>query len=108
MSEDRCICCGAVIPEGVAVCPSCLVAVKKREPCESEQYYLVGGMRGSGKVFHLEQLLKYKQNHLDIAREEIRRLEDELDTIKEQRDMWKQLYNDTSKLLKWMMRKKGR
>ena len=33
MSEDRCICCGAVIPEGVSVCPSCLLRVrKKKEP----------------------------------------------------------------------------
>ena len=23
MSENRCICCGAVIPEGLQVCPSC-------------------------------------------------------------------------------------
>ena len=35
MSEDRCICCGAVIPEGVSVCPSCLLRVrKKKEPKE--------------------------------------------------------------------------
>jgi hypothetical protein len=31
MSEDRCICCGAIIPEGVTVCPSCLLAVKPRK-----------------------------------------------------------------------------
>ena len=23
--EDKCICCGAVIPEGIMVCPNCLV-----------------------------------------------------------------------------------
>lgn len=23
MSEDRCVCCGAVIPEGRMVCPQC-------------------------------------------------------------------------------------
>ena len=29
MNEDRCICCGAVIPEGRMVYPNCLVVVKK-------------------------------------------------------------------------------
>lgn len=29
MNEDRCICCGAVIPEGRMVCPNCLVTVKE-------------------------------------------------------------------------------
>jgi len=23
MSEDRCVCCGAIIPEGRQVCPQC-------------------------------------------------------------------------------------
>lgn len=31
MSEDRCICCGAVIPEGVNVCPSCLLSVSNKK-----------------------------------------------------------------------------
>ena len=31
MNEDRCICCGAVIPEGRMVCPNCLVTVKEGE-----------------------------------------------------------------------------
>ena len=26
--EDRCVCCGEIIPEGVQVCPKCLVASK--------------------------------------------------------------------------------
>ena len=26
--EDRCICCGAVIPEGRQVCPNCMVTIK--------------------------------------------------------------------------------
>jgi hypothetical protein len=25
MSEDRCVCCGEIIPEGVQVCPICCV-----------------------------------------------------------------------------------
>ena len=29
MNEDRCVCCGAVIPEGRMVCPNCLVTVKE-------------------------------------------------------------------------------
>lgn len=28
-NEDRCVCCGAIIPEGQMVCPNCLVAVKE-------------------------------------------------------------------------------
>ena len=34
--EDRCICCGEIIPEGVQVCPKCLVARTKKielKPC---------------------------------------------------------------------------
>lgn len=29
-NADRCVCCGAIIPEGNMVCPNCLVAVKER------------------------------------------------------------------------------
>lgn len=32
MAEDRCICCGEVIPEGRMVCPYCLVS-QKTEKC---------------------------------------------------------------------------
>lgn len=28
-NEDRCVCCGAIIPEGQMVRPNCLVAVKE-------------------------------------------------------------------------------
>lgn len=31
MSEDRCICCGAVIPEGSLVCKNFLLTVKEGE-----------------------------------------------------------------------------
>lgn len=29
MAEDRCICCGAIIPEGSLACVNCLVYAKK-------------------------------------------------------------------------------
>ena len=29
MNVDRCVCCGAIIPEGQMVCPNCLVTVKE-------------------------------------------------------------------------------
>lgn len=28
-NADRCVCCGAIIPEGQMVCPNCLVTVKE-------------------------------------------------------------------------------
>jgi hypothetical protein len=28
-NTDRCVCCGAIIPEGQIVCPNCLVTVKE-------------------------------------------------------------------------------
>ena len=31
MNEDRCVCCGEIIPEGQMVCPNCLVYVKEEE-----------------------------------------------------------------------------
>ena len=30
MNEDRCVCCGEIIPEGQMVCPNCLLTVKKQ------------------------------------------------------------------------------
>lgn len=32
MTEDRCICCGEVIPEGTMVGPNCQVSQKKKKP----------------------------------------------------------------------------
>lgn len=34
--EDRCVCCGEIIPEGRMVCPNCEVASKARRetPCD--------------------------------------------------------------------------
>ena len=29
INADRCVCCGAIIPEGQMVCPNCLVTVKE-------------------------------------------------------------------------------
>ena len=29
--EDKCVCCGAVIPEGRQVCPNCFSSVEKIE-----------------------------------------------------------------------------
>ena len=31
MAEDRCVCCGEIIPEGMMVCPNCLVASKEEK-----------------------------------------------------------------------------
>ena len=28
-NEDRCVCCGAIIPDGQMVCPNCCAAVKE-------------------------------------------------------------------------------
>jgi hypothetical protein len=36
MNEDRCVCCGEIIPEGVMVCLSCLLAVKESESGKNE------------------------------------------------------------------------
>lgn len=37
MNEDRCICCGEIIPEGRMVCPNCLLTVKE-DTKEEKQY----------------------------------------------------------------------
>lgn len=37
MNEDRCVCCGEIIPEGRMVCPNCLVTVKEGEGHEKEK-----------------------------------------------------------------------
>jgi hypothetical protein len=41
MNEDRCVCCGEIIPEGQWVCPNCLVTVK--HPCQGCIYFKVCG-----------------------------------------------------------------
>ena len=35
MTENRCVCCGEIIPEGWMACPNCLVVVKKAKTCEN-------------------------------------------------------------------------
>ena len=39
--EDKCVCCGAVIPEGTQVCPNCLVTVKREPTCKNCLHYKV-------------------------------------------------------------------
>jgi RNA polymerase subunit RPABC4/transcription elongation factor Spt4 len=34
MAEERCICCGEIIPEGRMVCPNCLVSNEGKEKHE--------------------------------------------------------------------------
>ena len=31
MADNRCVCCGEIIPEGMIACPNCLVVSKKKE-----------------------------------------------------------------------------
>lgn len=31
MAENRCVCCGEIIPEGMMVCPNCLVTSKEEK-----------------------------------------------------------------------------
>lgn len=31
MSENRCICCGDVIPEGIQVCPACIAKAEAKQ-----------------------------------------------------------------------------
>lgn len=40
MNEDRCVCCGAVIPEGKLVCPQCEMNVSKhtRDPRRIDEF----------------------------------------------------------------------
>lgn len=41
MAEDRCICCGEVIPEGTMVCPNCQVSqMKKKKYNYANEVYL--------------------------------------------------------------------
>ena len=32
--DNRCICCGEIIPEGLQVCPNCMVVTKLPHNCE--------------------------------------------------------------------------
>ena len=34
--EDRCVCCGAIIPEGSWACPRCLVCVNAKQENDDE------------------------------------------------------------------------
>lgn len=35
MNEDRCVCCGEIVPEGSLACPNCLVCVKEKDDAEN-------------------------------------------------------------------------
>lgn len=52
MSEDRCICCGEIVPEGRMVCPNCEKKTeKKRDPlirCRECRWY----SKEQGVCFH--------------------------------------------------------
>ena len=39
MSDNRCVCCGEIIPEGMIACPNCLV-VSKNPNCGKCRYRL--------------------------------------------------------------------
>ena len=49
MSEDRCVCCGAIVPEGTQICTSCSEKAKevpKLENCGSCRFYTKDGWCG--------------------------------------------------------------
>lgn len=48
MAEDKCICCGAVIPEGLQVCPSC--EAKSQSAARSGR---LGGRDGSKLIVYV-------------------------------------------------------
>lgn len=33
-NNNRCVCCGEIIPEGLMVCPKCLAVTNKRKRCK--------------------------------------------------------------------------
>lgn len=35
--EDRCVCCGEIIPEGSWVCPRCLLHVRREDDNENNK-----------------------------------------------------------------------
>lgn len=61
---------------------------------DGDKYYCVGGMRGAGRIFHLERALAYKSMELKAATEA--------------RDAYKQLADDLSSIIKEMVRKQNK
>lgn len=55
MSENRCICCGEIIPEGRMVCKICESVVFERE-----QVYVIYH-RHHGKTYYMELIEKCKK-----------------------------------------------
>ena len=39
MAENRCVCCGGIIPEGLLACPNCLVVSKKEKKMTVKQAF---------------------------------------------------------------------
>ena len=48
MADNRCICCGEIIPEGMIACPNCLV-VSKRQATENKWIPVSERLPESGK-----------------------------------------------------------
>ena len=37
MNDNRCVCCGAIIPEGLQVCLACAIKAEKKEKKEDKK-----------------------------------------------------------------------
>lgn len=72
LMEDRCVCCGEIIPEGQMACPNCLVYTVEATKA-NEEFLVIGGGKGSGKVFFLEQMIAFLRVQLKETREELER-----------------------------------
>ena len=51
--EDKCVCCGEIIPEGRQVCPNCMVAVGKRLDLIDRQA-LLAKLKGTSRYFSVK------------------------------------------------------
>ena len=55
MAENRCVCCGEIIPEGRMVCLRCESAVEQDKP----MYVLFA--RHNGRTYYMELMKKCKE-----------------------------------------------
>jgi NMD protein affecting ribosome stability and mRNA decay len=65
MADNRCVCCGDIIPEGMMACPDCLGATKKMRAAQDEAAWSVCPSCGEDKCvgrYNCKQIEGYIRN----------------------------------------------
>ena len=72
--EDRCVCCGEIIPEGQMVCPNCLVYVKEDKMEENR----TASLNYEGEYYRIKEEFEKLREENFYLHEEVKLREEEM------------------------------